>query len=33
MNLYGEWNGEGISAMDEMDEYEEWCHLTWGFGV
>lgn len=18
--------------MDEMDEYQEWLHLTWGFG-
>lgn len=19
--------------MDEMDEYEEWVHMTWGFGM
>lgn len=19
--------------MDEMDEYQEWLHLTWGFGM
>ena len=19
--------------MDEMDEYQEWLHMTWGFGM
>lgn len=19
--------------MDEMDEYQEWLHMTWGFGL
>lgn len=21
-----------MSAMDELDEYQEWLYMTWGFG-
>lgn len=24
---------KGERAMDEMDEYQEWLHMTWGFGM